>query len=109
MESTHGRFPSCTFAGILKHGFEDRTELMDVAASLRRISLVSLFTLTLTAINNVAMFLHVFPHYSLSVLGEGGLKELRRRSQPPSAPPPLAFNVCVQRQFREWCRTMPAN
>lgn len=59
---------------------------MDVVASLRRISLVSLFTLTVTAINNVAMFLHVFLHYSLSVLGEGGLEELRRHSQPPSAP-----------------------
>lgn len=59
---------------------------LDVIASLRRIGLVSLFTLTLTAINNVVMFLHVFPHYSLSVLGEGGLEQLRRRSQPPSAP-----------------------
>lgn len=59
---------------------------LDVVASLRRIGLVSLFTPTLTAIDNVATFLHVFPHYSLSVLGEGGLEQLRCRSQPPSAP-----------------------
>lgn len=86
MGSTHGQFPSCTFPGILERGFEVRTELIDMVTSLRRISLVSLFTLTLTAINIAGMFLHVFPRYSLSVLGEEGLEELRRRSQPLSAP-----------------------
>lgn len=57
---------------------------MDAAA--RCFSLVSLFIVTLTAINNVAAFLHVFLHLSLSGLGVGGLEELRRRSQSPSAP-----------------------
>lgn len=62
-------------------------ELMDAVASLRRISRVLLFTPTLTAINNVGMFLLVFLHSSLSVFREeGGLEALRRCSQPLSAP-----------------------
>lgn len=68
-------------------GLKSELELMDAVASLRRISRVSLFTPTLTAINNVGMFLLVFLHSSLSVFREeGGLEALRRCSQPPSAP-----------------------